>query len=262
MFLCGQLVLIAVWAKQEGAFAQLRPFFAMTLLFGFAYLCLNTLVLHEGRTYLWKGPILPYLGRLDATVEELSYSLCGVIRLVILLLVSQLFQRLVDHDRFFFLFAEAAPRFVTTALLSIRLVPFLQHEYRRIRETAKLRGLEPQRANGLGQVRYSWLLLRPLLHSALEGAWLTAETLYARGFGSGKRSSYQRMALRPREKTGVLLLLLPFAFALYAKGLGVGQFAFFPLFSWPDPLGDLFGLGCFLLLSIVPIIWFRRGEEM
>lgn len=256
-----QFLFLLLWAAKERLIRALLPMLRIGLWFSLLFLVVNPLFSAQGSTFLWKGPILPYLGRLDLTVEELVYSLLGVIRLINIIIVSLMFQRFVDHDRFLLLFAKVAPRFVMTSVIAFRMFPFLSQEYARIKEIAYIRGIRPGGNRLRDKLSYHMLIIRPLLTSALEGSWMTAETLYARGFGSGRRSTYSPAPMNGQEKMGGMLAAIIFLFAIFARALSFGRFQFYPQFDWPDPFGDLLLIAGLGVVWVVPPLWLGRREE-
>lgn len=261
LLIVGQLMFLLLWGHQEG---MLQPFPAI-LRYGWwlciAFLLINPLFGQNGLSFLWKGPIIPVIGRLDLTWEELGYAVIVMLRLLSLLLLSVIFQRGVDHDRFMLQFSKVAPRFVLTSVLAIRLVPFLSRELQRIQEVTLLRGLQPASNSTRDKIVFRMKLFRPLLLFAMEGSWLTAESLYARGFGSGPRSSYKPKRMTEQERVGVILPVLFFLLILAARLHGFGNFTFFPGLSWPDPLGDLLFLLILLLMWTLSAYWLTRRPE-
>ncbi len=249
LLLIGQIFFLLLWARQ---LKLLDPFPAI-LRYGWwisiAFLLVNPLMGQNGVTFLWKGPIIPVIGRMDLTLEELGYAVMAMLRLICLLLLSVMYQRGVDHDRFMLLFTKVAPKFVLTSLLAIRMVPFLSKELQRIQEINQLRGLRPAAQSIRAKLIYQMNVFRPLLLSAMEGSWQTAEALYARGFGSGPRSIYKQEHMNAQERVSLFLLLLFFTFIVAARVNGFGDFAFYPRVTWSDPLGD----GLFLL--ILSVLW-------
>jgi energy-coupling factor transport system permease protein len=255
----GQLLFLLAWAVREGCLRQAVTMFRIGVWFTVVFVVVNPLFSSLGERFLWRGPIVAYFGRLDVTAEELLYSVMGVIRLYSILILSVMYQRFVDHDRFFFLFAKAAPRFVMTAVMAFRLFPYLSQEFARIREIAHVRGIRPRGPGLREKLRYTMLIMRPLLFGALEGSWLTAETLYARGFGSGPRSSYRTQPLKRREWLGLLMIGGMLLVAVWGRWLSFGAFAYFPALVWTDPLGDTLFLAGLTALWLLPIIWLK-GE--
>ncbi|PSJ99583.1 hypothetical protein C7R93_02590 [Brevibacillus fortis] len=257
----GQLLFLILWALQEGLGKTMWITFRFGMLFSILFMIVNPLFASHGGTFLWRGPIVSILGRLDFTLEEMAYSFIGVIRLHTILVLSVMFQRFIDHDRFFFLFAKIAPRFVMTSVMAIRLFPLLSREFARIKEVSRLRGIRPKGGELIHRVRYYSLLLRPLLFSSLEGAWLTAEALYARGFGSGKRSSYHEVPLFPRELMSCMMSLVIVGIVIWGKRFDFASFSFYPTFNWSDPLGDLLFLTGLFVLWMLPIYGLRERRQ-
>ncbi|MGE5701270.1 MAG: energy-coupling factor transporter transmembrane component T [Clostridia bacterium] len=260
LLLIGQLLFLLAWAGRERVLAPILPIFRMFLFLMPFFLLINTLFSSNGVTFLWKGPVVSLVGRLDITLEELGYSCMGLIRLSILLVLSGMFQQFLDHDRFLFLFAKIAPRFVLTAVISIRMFPFLLREFKRIKETAYLRGLRPHGKGKLAAFRFYAQLLRPLLFSSLEGSWQTAETLYARGFGSGPRTMYKPRSLTSQELVGAICIVCVFGFALIGKWFDFGKIDYYPRFTIYDLPGDALFFVCMLIVWLIPLYVLGRRE--
>jgi energy-coupling factor transport system permease protein len=261
LYQIGQLLFLILWAIREGLARNVWIVLRFGLYISILFLIVNPLFASHGELFLWKGPIFPLIGRLDFSLEEIMFSLIGLIRLYSILVLSVMFQSFIDHDRFFFMFAKIAPRLVMTSIMSIRLFPLISREFARIKEVSRLRGIRPQGSGLIHRIRYYALLLRPLLLSFLEGAWLTAEALYARGFGSGKRTTYQEHQLQPRELIGCLMCGMMVGLVIWGKGIGFMTFIFYPSFLWSDPLGDFVFILFLLALWLLPIYWLRGRDE-
>ncbi|NGQ96253.1 hypothetical protein G3578_13890 [Brevibacillus sp. SYP-B805] len=256
----GQLLFLILWAKRERIFVDLPSYFRYGWWIALVFLLINPLCASNGVTFLWKGPITPLIGRLDLTAEELGYAGMSMLRLSILVLLSVMYQRFIDHDRLMLTFSAWMPRFVLTAVLAIRLFPFLEQEMARIQETMRLRGILPKSDAWRDRLVHRLFLFRPLLLSALEGAWLTAETLYVRGFGSGPRTVYKRSRITGDEIMGLLLVLFIPVFAGFALGFDFGRFQFYPRMMWHDPVGDLLFLAGLSVVWILPLYWLLRRQ--
>jgi energy-coupling factor transport system permease protein len=261
LLIAGQLLFLGMWAFRERLFQQLPSYFRYGWWIAMVFLVINPLFSSNGVTFLWKGPVIPVIGRLDVTVEELGYAGISLFRLAILIILSGMFQRFVDHDRLMLSFSKIMPRFVLTAVLAIRLFPFLEQELTRIGEIMKLRGIVPKSSTWRDMLVHRMFFLRPLLLSAMEGSWMTAETLYVRGFGSGPRSVYKPSKMTSRELVGFLLILVIPVFALFGIFQDFGRFQFYPQVAWHDPLGDLLFLGGMLAVWVFPLVWLARRQE-
>jgi energy-coupling factor transport system permease protein len=130
-----------------------------------------------GLHVLWEGPVVPVLGLLDVTREELVLAALSSLRLAAVGLAFSAYALLLDHDR---LVATAtfARRSALAVALATRLVPTLEHDAAGLAEAVRGRGVE------VGGVRGRARLLSPLVAGSLERAANLAEAMEARGFGS------------------------------------------------------------------------------
>lgn len=130
---------------------------------------------------LWSGPILPVLGQLDITREELSSAALNALRLAGVGLAFAAYALLLDHDRLL-----QAARFARPAALATRLMPTLERDAAGLVESLRGRGVE------VTGVRGRAALLSPLVASSLERGLNLAEAMEARGYGRGGRTSIPR----------------------------------------------------------------------
>jgi energy-coupling factor transport system permease protein len=143
---------------------------------------------------IWTGPILPVLGQLDITHEELISAGVNALRLAAVGFAFAAYALLLDHDALL-----QAVRFARPAALATRLMPTLERDAAGFVEALRGRGVE---VNG---VRGRAVLLSPLLASALERGLNLAEAMEARGYGRPGRTSIVRPRWRARD--GVLVAL-------------------------------------------------------
>jgi len=130
-----------------------------------------------GVDVLWEGPIVPVLGQLDITREEIALAAVSSLRLAAVGLAFSAYALLLDHDR---LVAAAtfARRSALAVALATRLVPTLERDAAGLAEAVRGRGVE------VAGVRGHARLLSPLVAGSLERAANLAEAMEARGFGS------------------------------------------------------------------------------
>jgi len=130
---------------------------------------------------LWNGPIVPVLGPLDVTTEELRSAGLQALRLAAVGLAFAAWALRLDHDRL-----VAAPSFAGRSLLAValatRLVPTLERDAGGFVESLRGRGIEVRGPRGYAR------LVSPLLSSSLERGLNLAEAMEARGFGRPGRT--------------------------------------------------------------------------
>jgi energy-coupling factor transport system permease protein len=130
---------------------------------------------------LWTGPIVPVLGQLDVTREELWRALFQACRLAAVGFAFAAYALLLDHDRLVTA-AGFARRSVLAVALATRLVPTLERDAAGLVESLRGRGLQVQ------GVRRRAALVSPLLAGSLERGLNLAESMEARGYGRRDRT--------------------------------------------------------------------------
>ena len=139
-------------------------------------LLLTPFVESVGSHVLWTGPIVPVLGALDVTREELAYGLLQALRLAAVSLAFAVYALQLDHDRLV-RSARLARRSVLAVALATRLVPTLERDAAGMLEALRGRGVRVAGARGYAR------LASPLLSGSLERGLNLAEAMEARGFG-------------------------------------------------------------------------------
>jgi energy-coupling factor transport system permease protein len=146
---------------------------------------------------LWTGPVVPVLGQLDVTREELVSAGENSLRLACVGLAFAAYALLLDHDRLL-----SAARFARPAALATRLLPTLERDATGFVEALRGRGVE------VAGLRGRAALLSPLLASSLERGLNLAEAMEARGYGRPGRTSVPAPSWRVRDCAAVVLSVL------------------------------------------------------
>ncbi|MGC5325043.1 energy-coupling factor transporter transmembrane component T [Brevibacillus sp. SYSU BS000544] len=259
LFLSLIFISLLMWLGFEKKLGQVFRTFWFILPIMLFYMLINPLLQSNGEHFLWMGPVLPAIGRLDLSVEELLYSSMGVLRLSIIMLLSAGFLFFVDQERFLFFFARITPRFVISSVMAIRLFPFMMQESNRIQEVMSVRGIRPTGKGIRSWISFKMTMLKPLIYSTMEGSWITAESLYVRGFGSGPRSYYRTTKMQQQEKITLLMCGILVLFGVFGKLLRFGLFQFYQWIHWFDPVGDMMFVTMLLGFWGAILIWMRKG---
>jgi energy-coupling factor transport system permease protein len=143
---------------------------------GLGVLVLSPFLQVTGTTVLWSGPVVPVLGPLDVTWEELEIAALNGLRLTALGLAFSAYALLLDHDRLVAA-VSFARRSALAVALATRLVPTLERDAAGLAEAVRGRGVALAGARGHAR------LLSPLVAGSLERAASLAEAMEARGYG-------------------------------------------------------------------------------
>ncbi len=129
----------------------------------------------------WHGPIVPVIGELTVTREELASAALAALRLSAVGLAFAVYALRLDHDRL--LRASGwARRSALAVALATRLVPALERDARGLVEALRGRGMEVE------GMRAHARLFSPLLAGSLERGMNLAEAMEARGFSRAGRT--------------------------------------------------------------------------
>jgi energy-coupling factor transport system permease protein len=145
---------------------------------------------------LFPRPIVPVLGELTVTREELELGALYALRFAAVGLASAAYALLLDHDRLLGA-ASWARRSALAVALATRLVPTLERDAAGLVEALRGRGLAVEGARARAR------LLSPLLAGSLERSLNLAESMEARGFGRPGRTRMPVAPWSPLDKLAV-----------------------------------------------------------
>ena len=172
-------ILLAVCLRVPGRRA--KPYILATTGSAVGVFLVWPLLQTTGIHVLWEGPVVPVLGLLDVTREELVLATLYGLQLAAVGFAFAAYALVLDHDR---LVAAAgfARRSALAVALATRLVPTLERDAAGLAEAVRGRGVPVTGVRGHAR------LLSPLVAGSLERAASLAEAMEARGFGSGTHS--------------------------------------------------------------------------
>lgn len=145
----------------------------------------NAIVVREGLTVVFRGPVMPGIGRLDITAEAVAYGAVLGVRATAIIACAALLAATADPDELLRAVRRRSLRVGVTAALATHLVGVLARDGRRLAEAQRTLTGSPAR---LGVVR-------AVAAGALDRATDVAATLEVRGFGSGGRPARRRQPL-------------------------------------------------------------------
>ncbi len=208
----------------------------------------NPFVGAQGLTPIWSGPHIPLLDT-EITQEELVFGLAAALRIIGSSCAIAAFVRLADGDRVLSAVARVAPRSAMIAALGSRLLPTLERDAEGLALAARAR------AAGLTRRRQAAALATPLVALSLERSISLAESMEARGYGSGTRTRAPQQPLDGRERT---LTMIAGALAVAVAGATrTDGYRYYDLLDNPFT-GAGIAASAGLLLLAVAAIWTVR----
>lgn len=258
LFIGGIFLLALGTLTEAGALDKGENFLRYGIGLTLLIMIINPLVIHAGETLLWIGLELPFMGRLEISLEAICYGAAMGIRLMTLLLIFCLYQAMVNPDRLLGYMARLAYKSGLMLAMATRLFPVVVRDLANAREVQELRGVNFNSGHLPTRVKkYAWIF-RAVLVSTLEGSFQTAEAMQARAFGSGPHSCYRRDSRRPRDLLCLLASSLALLMLVYAKIQGYCDFNYYPRLGnlWENaPLAICLGLILLCLAGPALLSW-------
>lgn len=208
----------------------------------------NPVFSHNGVTPLF------FLNGNAFTLEALIYGVFIALTIVSVLLWSRLYSKTVTSDKFLYLFGKILPKTALILSVSLRYIPLIRKNAGKIKDAQKTLGLFStdsltDRFLSSCKVYYS------LIGKTLENAVGTAESMKARGWGTGKRTPYAIYKFRKTDALFLFLFAMISAFLLFFAATGKLAFRFYPDFHLaPAGAAALFSYLSFACLSLFPFI--------
>lgn len=148
--------------------------------------------------------LLTLFGR-PYTLEALLYGGAVAAIFLIMLLWFGCYSAVVTSDKFLCLFGGLAPSLSLLLVMVLRLIPGLLQRTRRISGARRAIGKGPG-VTRTDALKNGAEVLSALTSWSLESSVVTADSMRARGYGTGKRTSFQLYRFTRRD--GVLLTIL------------------------------------------------------
>lgn len=182
---------------------------------------LNPLLSHNGAT------VLLVLGDKPFTLEALVWgAVCGGGILAVLYWICS-FGALMTEDKLLYLLGKLSPRLSLVLSMAVRYVSLFAMQAKRIKQAQIALGLYKE-DNIIDRIRGGIRIFSVLLSWALENGIVTANSMTARGFGTGRRTHFARFGFKAHDALLLGATLTLGAAAAVPMLLGAAEFTFYP----------------------------------
>lgn len=204
---------------------------------------INPLLNTMGKNVLFHVFARPY------TLEAFLHGAAVGCIFAVMLLWFGCYGEVLTSDKFICLFGSLLPSVSLLLVMVLRMIPGLGRKAEEIRGARACVGLgirdgdTPKRKAAAAAA-----ILSALTDWALEGGIITGDSMHARGYGVGKRTSFQRWRFTGRDAAFLCTILLAAAGVLLSGGMDA---SYTPEVRF-DPAGP--GLAAYALLGLLPSI--------
>jgi energy-coupling factor transport system permease protein len=219
------------------AWDECRTFLRIGLIMALFIALFNPLINNQGAHVIIYGPKIPLWGNLDITLEAVLYGLSSALRVFTVIMIFGLASAIINPDDLLGMFSRFSSRSSLSAALAVRLYPSMVTEAREIKDVQLVRGERLRGGGRWSRARAHIPMLLSLFQGSLDRAASIAESMSARGFGSGRRTRLKRHLFRARDAIVITLSLAMLGVTVATVIAGRSAYSFFPTLS--DPWGEL-----------------------
>ncbi len=206
---------------------------------------LNPLFHHNGKTVLFimnDNPI---------TMEALAYGLTAATMVISVIYWFRSFTLVMTGDKLIYVFGRISPKLSLMFSMTLRLIPLYARQAKRIKDARCAVGAY-ESDNLWAEIKNSVKIFISLAGWSLENGIITADSMEARGYGSGRRSFFSRYVFGKRDLAALILILALGAAVVFGKATGALSFAFYPeIGQIPVSFKALSAYICYFVLTLL-----------
>ena len=245
---------VVTYISMAGALKEWKYYLFFGLFMVILIILVNALFSRAGTTIILRGPNVPVFGKLDISIEALSYGFNMAIKILLIISIFCLYSNIQDPDKTLSFLSRFAPKTAITVIMSVFMLPRLKRDIININQVMYVRGAKIKKDSFINTIRARYPILKILLLSSMEGSWDLGEALQARAFDSGKRTFYSTDKWQGRDSIVSAIsisLLVYFIVCIIFKN---GLYSFYPKMDSLIEGKDIFLLICLAaLLFLVPL---------
>ncbi len=214
----------------------------------------NPIISHNGKTVLFVMNDNP------VTLEALLYGLNSATMLTGVLYMFRSFTQIMTSEKLLYITSVMSPKISMVLSMAIRYVPLFSRQGQKVSDTQKAMGLYAD-DNIVDDINGRMRIFSSVSTWALENGIITADSMAARGYGTGRRTALKRFSFGRTDIIWLALTIVLTSVTVVSAAHGSLEFDFYPSMSGihPDLTGKA-GLAAFSLLVLMPV--FKETEAL
>ncbi|MCM3726906.1 energy-coupling factor transporter transmembrane protein EcfT [Neobacillus cucumis] len=189
------------------------------------------------------------------TLEAVVYGGMNALSIIGVIALFVSYNIIMTPNKLLFIFAKVLPQFAVLLMLTLRFIPLMRRRLEEISVVQKSKGLSVSHGSWRVRAKTGMLYVQTLLTFSLEEAIQTADSMKARGYGQGPRSSYEYFKINKADIIAILYLLSLFGFTIIERFSGFGVLTIYPIMeSWHLSLIDRAVLMCYIMFLSFPLL--------
>jgi energy-coupling factor transport system permease protein len=249
IFLGAALLIIIAINFLEDRLKGLTHWLFFMITTGILIIVLNPIFNERGRHVLFE--IFQHRITLEATV----YGVMNALLIIGVMALFVSYNEVMSPNKLLYLFSKFLPQFAVLLMLTLRFIPLMKRRLAEISSIQTSKGLSMVHGRWMDKAKTGILYVQVLLVYSLEEAIQTADSMKARGYGHGKRTSYEYFIFKKRDLFALLYLLVVFLLVLIGRLKGYGYLTIYPVMeSTLISPSEFFFLFLYLLFLSFPLV--------
>jgi len=208
----------------------------------------NPLISHNGKTVLF------VMNHNPVTLEAALYGLNSAAMIIGVLYWLRSFTQIMTSEKLLYITGALSPKLSLVLSMALRFVPMFSRQSAKINAAQTAMGLYKD-DNIIDDIKGRSRVFSVMVTWALENGIITADSMEARGFGTGRRTQMRRFRFRAPDIIFLITTLILLSVTAAAAGNNSLSFEFYPSITvkTPDSLGIL-GLAAYFTMILMPTI--------
>lgn len=181
----------------------------------------NPIFSHNGVTVLF------VMGNNPVTLEAVIYGVAASSMIISVVYWFRSFSQIMTSDKLLYIFGSVSPKFALLVSMALRYVPLFGKQAKKVNQTQKALGLYKE-DNIIDNMKGGIRVFSVMTTWALENGIITADSMAARGYGTGKRTHFSIFRLRAADICLAVLSICLFVVVCVFVGMGAFDFDYYP----------------------------------
>ncbi|MDP4086496.1 MAG: energy-coupling factor transporter transmembrane component T [Bacillota bacterium] len=223
VYLCAGLVVVLLIHFMHDYFYGLRYWLKFMLTTALLFFLLNPLFNTRGRHLLF------LIGNHRITEEALIYGGMNALSILGIMAIFVLYNEVMTPNKLLFLFSKFLPQFAILLMLTLRFIPLMRRRLSEISAIQLSKGISISHGDLKEKLGAAMQYIQVFVTFSLEEAIQTADSMKARGYGQGRRTSYEHFSVNIRDILAILYLVILFSMIIFCRILGYGYLKVYPI---------------------------------
>ena len=184
----------------------------------------NPVFRHNGVTVLF------VLNDNPVTLEACLYGLQMGAMIAAVLMMMRVFSQVMTGDRLLYIMGSASPKLALLVSMTLRFIPMFGRQAAKVENTQKTLGMYNDE-NAIDSIKGKIRVFSIMTTWGLENGIITADSMSARGYGTGKRTSYSPFRFRKSDAILLSVIIAVAGFVLTSAAFDKLKFVFYPRLS-------------------------------